>query len=218
MQKKHDSQPCIKKNKICVKKEKKETPHFEKKMFDLCNFGWALLIGAFVFMILFGGRRAHNRHKRRNHTKDRDDGKISNSDVRSGDVSNDVPEHLDWSLDKRDRDFIRAALLASALALLFCYLKNRKSCKYSEPLSQEGAVYYDEDELGMVNGIISEMASDYRPSDLTPNPELAARFKRNREIAQAAQAENIKLVSDVMRRQQTKPTWTMVSLTPENSR
>lgn len=198
-----------------LKKEKKED-HFIKKMFDICNFGWSLLIGAFVFLILFGGRRGHNRYKRRNHNKDKDDGKTGGGDIGSKDVSNDVPEHLEWSLDKRDRDFIRAALLTSALALLFCYLKNRKKCHYSEPLSQEGGVYYGEDE--MINPLISQWSSEYGPSDLTRDPDLVSQMQKN---VQNARVANARLAAEALTRRRSIPTMRdgviIVSNTPENS-
>lgn len=109
--------------------------------FDICNFAYALAFGTILYFLLYGGRRAHNRYRRRNHKNHNNN---SGGGIGTSDVSNDVPEHLGWGFDKRDRDFIRLALLGSGLALLFCYLKNRKNCHYSEPMSQDGGVYSGE--------------------------------------------------------------------------
>jgi hypothetical protein len=145
--------------------------------FDVCNFAYALAFGTLLYFLLYGGRRAHNRYRRRNH---RNHNNNNSSGPGTSDVSNDVPEHLGWGFDKRDRDFIRLALLGSGLALLFCYLKNRKNCHYSEPMSQDGGVYSGK-YWDRGRAMISE-GTEPNASDMTFASEVQERLMNERAI------------------------------------
>jgi hypothetical protein len=152
--------------------------------FDICNFGYALAFGTILYFLLYGGRRIHNRHKRRNHNN-------SNDGIGTSDVSNDVPEHLGWGMDKRDRDFVRLALLGSGLALLFCYLKKRKNCHYSEPLSQEDGVYFDGGESWQGGRAVMTPMTSIRPEDMTLESQYARELWENRRrLAEISQRLN----------------------------
>lgn len=169
----------LKKIKSVLQKEKRVFPIRQKKMgFNFCNIAYPLLIGTLLFALLYSGRRAHNRHRRRNRTGNGDTGNdigISKNGVGTNEVGTGIPEHLEWGFDKRDRDFLRAAILVTAICLLLCYLHNRKKCHYSEPLSQEGGIYFDDGYEGWMGGeddeyrraLISSIESGVRPSDLT---------------------------------------------------
>jgi hypothetical protein len=97
----------------------------KKKGFDICSLANALAFGTLVFVVLYTGRRAHNRWKRRDVTRN------VNDSPSVSDIDNGIPEHLPWELDHSDRDLIRAALLSTGIALLFCYFKKRQNAKTS---------------------------------------------------------------------------------------
>ena len=133
-------------------------------MFDICSLANSLALGLLIFVLLYSGRRARNRYQRRNFT----------GDIKAGDVDNGVPPLLEWKLDEHDRDFIRAALLVTGIALLFCYLKHRTckgpECGYDQPLSQEGYEFdiYETGDYGpFARRMTSDPTSPLRPSDLT---------------------------------------------------
>jgi hypothetical protein len=154
-------------------------------MFDICSLANSLALGLLIFVVLYSGRRAYNRYERRNVT-----GNV-NDNPKSGDVDNGVPPLLEWGLDDRDRDLIRGALVATGIALLFCYLKNRKckgpECGYDQPLSQEGYEFdvYENGEYGpFARRMTSDPQSPLRPSDLT-------------DIMSALRASDLTQMSDI---------------------
>jgi hypothetical protein len=162
--------------------------------FDVCNFAYALAFGTILYFLLYGGRRAHNRYRRRNHKNhNNNSGGGGGGGIGTSDVSNDVPEHLGWGFDKRDRDFIRLALLGSGLSLLFCYLKNRKNCHYSEPMSQDGGVYSGEYWDG---GRRQRLMSD----ESSPNADDMTYMSDVREQLRLERLRDARDLQDVLRR------------------
>ena len=162
--------------------------------FDVCNFAYALAFGTILYFLLYGGRRAHNRYRRRNHRNHNNNsggGGGGGGGIGTSDVSNDVPEHLGWGFDKRDRDFIRLALLGSGLALLFCYLKNRKNCHYSEPMSQDGGVYSgDYWDGGRRQRLMSDDSSP-NADDMTYMSDPQARLREARDLQEVLRRGNL---------------------------
>jgi len=75
---------------------------------DACSFWYAVIVGLLLFAILYFVRRIVNWYRRRDAKEDDDS----------------VPEKLGWDLDHTDRNFIRAALAASLLTLLICWVTN----------------------------------------------------------------------------------------------
>lgn len=170
-----------KKIKSVLKKKKKEKTQKKMEGFDICNFAYALAFGTILYFLLYGGRRAHNRYRRRNHKNhNNNSGGGGGGGIGTSDVSNDVPEHLGWGFDKRDRDFIRLALLGSGLALLFCYLKNRKNCHYSEPMSQDGGVYSGDYYDGRRQRLMSDESTRPNADDLTYMSDLQNQLRLER--------------------------------------
>jgi hypothetical protein len=152
-------------------------------MFDICSLANSLALGLLIFVVLYSGRRARNRWKRRDHDRNVSD----NPSVR--DVDTGIPELLPWELDGTDKDLIRVALLATGIALLFCYLKNRKckgpECGYDQPLSQEGFefdIYENGENAPWGRRMGSDVTSPLRPSELTQMSDFVDMLRNSKDM------------------------------------